>query len=121
MIRPDKQLAFPVQDSAPDAIAGGLGPVRPREASRTQVAGTKRSIFYRAHSYHTKVPPEGVPTLLEHFIDRGDVVADPFCGSGMTGVAALPTGRTSVLSHLSPAAAHIASNFTRRVEPEESA
>ena len=78
---------------------------------RSEVVGGKGSVFYRAHSYHTKVPPEGIVRMIEHYTEPGDVVVDPFCGSGMTGVACLQTGRTGLLSDLSPAAVHIASGY----------
>ena len=81
------------------------------------IAGGKGSVFYRAHSYHTKVPVEGLIQLMEHYTDPGDVVLDPFCGSGQTGVAAVLTGRRAVLSDLSPAAVHIARGYTARVDP----
>jgi len=74
-------------------------------------------VFFRAHSYHTKVPVEGLTQLLEHYTDPGDVVVDPFCGSGQTGVAALLTGRHAIISDLSPAAVHIARGYTTRVDP----
>ena len=81
------------------------------------IAGGKGSVFYRAHSYHTKVPVEGLVQLINHYTDPGDVVLDPFCGSGQTGVAAVLTGRRAVLSDLSPAAVHIARGYTARVDP----
>lgn len=82
------------------------------EPYRGEVRGSKGSVFYRTHSYHTKVPPEGIVPFIEYYTDPGDTVVDPFCGSGMTGVAALQTGRHGILSDLSPAAVHIASNNT---------
>ncbi len=82
------------------------------------IKGGKGSVFYRAHSYHTKVPVEGLVQLIEHYTDRDDVVLDPFCGSGQTGVAALLTGRRAILSDLSPAAVHIARGYTRRLDPD---
>ena len=60
---------------------------RVSEPYRSEVVGGKGSVFYRAHSYHTKVPPEGIVRMIEHYTNPGDVVVDPFCGSGMTGVA----------------------------------
>jgi DNA modification methylase len=83
---------------------------------RREVTGGKGSIFYRTHSYHTKVPPEGIVPMLEHYTDTGDRVLDPFCGSGMTGVAALLCGRQAVLSDLSPAAVHIAAGHTQPMD-----
>jgi 16S rRNA G966 N2-methylase RsmD len=92
-------------------------PLPPRSPDRSEIVGHKGSIFYRAHSYHTKVPPEGIARLIEHYTAPGDVVLDPFCGSGMTGVACRMTGRLGVLSDLSPAACHIASGYNADVEP----
>jgi 16S rRNA G966 N2-methylase RsmD len=84
---------------------------RVAEPYRSEVVGGKGSVFYRAHSYHTKVPPEGIVDMIEHYTDPGAVVVDPFCGSGMTGVACLQSGRSGLLSDLSPAAVHIASGY----------
>jgi 16S rRNA G966 N2-methylase RsmD len=86
------------------------------EPYRQEVVGGKGSVFYRTHSYHTKVPPEGIVPMIEHYTDPGDIVLDPFCGSGMTGVAALLSGRRALLSDLSPAAVHISSGHTTPVE-----
>lgn len=82
------------------------------------VEGGRGSPFYLAHSYHTKVPPEAIRPFIEHFTKPGDVVLDPFCGSGMTGVAAALEGRRSVLNDLSPAAAHLAWNHTHPCDPK---
>lgn len=76
----------------------------------------KNSPIYNAHSYHTKVPPEGIVPYIEHYTDPGDLILDPFCGSGMTGVAALMTGRHAILNDLSPAAVHIARNYCTPVD-----
>lgn len=87
-----------------------------READTAEVRGSKGSVFYRAHSYHTKVPVEGLSRLVEHYTDVGGVIADPFCGSGQTGVAAMLTGRHALVSDLSPAAVHIATGYTTKVD-----
>lgn len=86
------------------------------EAYRREVVGGKGSVFYRTHSYHTKVPPEGIIPMIEHYTNPGGSVLDPFCGSGMTGVAALLSGRRALLSDLSPAAVHIARGNTHPVD-----
>ena len=82
------------------------------------VKAGKNSPIYNAHSYHTKVPPEGIVPYIEHYTDPGDLVLDPFCGSGMIGVAALMTGRHAILNDLSPAAVHIAYNYCTPVDVE---
>ncbi|WP_088678706.1 DNA methyltransferase [Rhizobium sp. R339] len=92
-----------------------LTPDTPPEGK--SVSGGRGSPFYLAHSYHTKVPPEAIEPFIEHFTKPGDVVLDPFSGSGMTGVAASMLGRQAIINDLSPAAAHLAWNHTRECDP----
>lgn len=92
-------------------------PVPDAPPSERSVVGGRNSSIYLAHSYHTKVPPEAIKPFIEHFTKPGDVVLDPFSGSGMTGVAAALAGRGAILNDLSPAAAHLAWNHTRACEP----
>ena len=47
---------------------------------------------YMAHSYLTTVPVGAIEPFIEAFTKPGDVVLDPFAGSGMTGVAAAAVG-----------------------------
>jgi DNA-directed RNA polymerase subunit RPC12/RpoP len=82
------------------------------------VKAKRSGTIYNAHSYHTKVPPEGIVPYIEHYTDPGDLVLDPFCGSGMTGVAALMTDRHVILNELSPAAVHITYNYCTPVDAE---
>ena len=42
--------------------------------------------------------------FINSFPKKGDTVFDPFCGSGMTGVAALLTNRNALLPDISTAA-----------------
>jgi hypothetical protein len=95
----------------------------------------KNDRIYNAHSYHTKVPPRGIIPCILHYTQPGDVVLDPFCGSGMTGVAAQMCAnppkdlleqfpdlkdrvgpRACILNDLSPAACHIAYNYNTPVD-----
>lgn len=79
----------------------------------------KNSAVYTAHSYPTKVPPEAIEQFIEHYTSPGERVLDPFCGSGMTGVAACRTGRHAILSDLSPLAVHLAYNHTTKCDPRD--
>ncbi len=79
------------------------------------VSAGKNTYTYDAHTYHTKVPPQGIAELLAHYLPDGGLVLDPFSGSGMTGVAASVMGLDCVLNELSPAACFISNRFTTRV------
>jgi 16S rRNA G966 N2-methylase RsmD len=95
----------------------------------------KNDPIYNAHSYHTKVPPRGIIPYILHYTKPGDLILDPFCGSGMTGVAAQMCAnppanlleqfpelkervgpRLAILNDLSPAACHIAYNYNTSVD-----
>ncbi len=73
-----------------------------------QLKTMHRHPVYTFHPYHTKVPPQIIRSLIEQFTAPGERVLDPFCGSGMTGVAAREAGREAALSDLSPGATFIA-------------
>ncbi len=83
------------------------------------ISAGKNTYVYDAHTYHTKVPPQGIELLIDYYTRPGDVVLDPFCGSGMTGVAAAYKERKVILSDLSPAATFIAYNLNTPVDPAE--
>jgi len=80
-------------------------------------AVSKADSIYGVHAYHTKVPAEAIKPFLLEATRPGDLVLDPFCGSGMTGLAASQIGRRAWLGDLSPAAVHIARNYTTPCDP----
>src|SRR5271165_3103391 len=108
-----------------------------RPAFAADIKEGKNDAIYNAHSYHTKVPPRSIIPYILHYTQPGDLVLDPFCGSGMTGVAAQMCAhpaadildqfpelrdrvgpRACVLNDLSPAACHIAYNYNTLVNVE---
>lgn len=82
-----------------------------REPSAVDVSEGKNSKIYRAHSYHTKVPPLAIVPLIKHYTDEGDIILDAFSGSGMTGLASQYSGRRSVLCDLAPGATFVTQNY----------
>ena len=54
----------------------------------------RNSAIYNAHSFYTKVPPEGIVPYILHYTEPGDLILDPFAGSGITGVAAMMCTRS---------------------------
>lgn len=81
------------------------------------ISAGKNTYTYDAHTYHTKVPPQGIAEVIRRYLPGGGVMLDPFAGSGMTGVAARALGVDVILNELSPAASFIADRFTRRCDP----
>lgn len=88
-----------------------------RVALEHAISAGKNTYTYDAHTYHTKVPPQGIATILSEYLPDGGLVLDPFAGSGMTGVAARYLGYDAILNDLSPAASFISYNFVAQVDP----
>lgn len=74
---------------------------------------------YMAHAYLTKVPLAAIVPFIAAFTQPGDVVADPFAGSGMTGVAAAILGRRARLSDISVLGKHIGRNYVNMVDRDQ--
>lgn len=102
------------------------------EPFAADVSEGKTDPIYNAHSYHTKVPFKAIMKYILHYTKPNDIVYDGFCGSGMTGVAALMCGnedafhslsekgnlskdkfgvRKAIIGDLSPAASFISYNY----------
>jgi len=73
---------------------------------------------YMAHAYLTKVPVPAIEPFIAAHTPPGGTVADPFAGSGMTGVAAARLGRAAHLFDISVLGQHIGRNFVNLVDPE---
>lgn len=71
--------------------------------------------IYNCHAYLTKVPIGAIIPFIEFFTKPGEVVADVFAGSGMTGLAALSVGRSARLSDISALGQHIAQGYLEDV------
>lgn len=72
-----------------------------------------------SHVYWTKKPYPAIQYFIEQMTEEGDVVLDNMAGSGMTGVAALASGRKTILADISPAATWIAKNNLTPVDLNE--
>lgn len=85
-------------------------------------AQTPRSeTLWGPHGYH-RYPAKFIPQLVRHFIEmystRGQTVADPFLGSGTTGVEALRTGREFWGCDINPVAAFISRTKCTPLDPD---
>ncbi|MDE0449950.1 MAG: DNA methyltransferase [Spirochaetaceae bacterium] len=67
--------------------------------------------IYNCHQYLTKVPIAAIQPFIEACTQPGEIVADFFAGSGMTGLAALTLNRRARLSDISVLGQHIAHGY----------
>lgn len=72
--------------------------------------------FYSMHKYWSKKPYNLVSSFINRFSEHGDVVLDPFCGSGITAVEALKSHRKAVAVDLNPAAIFITETSLSHVD-----
>jgi 16S rRNA G966 N2-methylase RsmD len=77
---------------------------------------TKATAIYGMHTYWSKKPHDAIRQYIRHYTEEGDLVLDPFCGSGGTAVAALMEGRSAIAIDRSPAATFITKNYCTAIE-----
>ena len=80
---------------------------------------TKATAIYNMHTYWSKKPHDAIRQYIKHYTEPGDLVLDPFCGSGGTALAALMEGRKAIAIDRSPAATFITKNYCTPVDVEE--
>lgn len=80
---------------------------------------TKATAIYHMHRYWSKKPHDAIRQYTRHYTQPGDLVLDPFCGSGGTALAALMEGRKAVAIDRSPAATFITKNYCTPIDVRE--
>ncbi len=83
------------------------------------ITTTKATAIYNMHTYWSKKPHDAIQQYIRHYTKFGDIVLDPFCGSGGTVLAALIDGRAAIAIDLSPAATFITKNYCTPVDVDE--
>jgi len=79
---------------------------------------TKATAIYNMHVYWSKKPHTAIRQYIQHYTQPGDIVLDPFCGSGGTALAALLDGRKAIAIDRSPAATFITKNHCTPVDTD---
>lgn len=75
------------------------------------IEATKANAIYNMHTYWSKKPHDAIRQYIKHYTEPGDLVLDPFAGSGGTALAALIDNRKAIAIDRSPAATFIAKNY----------
>ncbi len=83
------------------------------------ITTTKATAIYNMHTYWSKKPHDAIRQYIRHYTKSGDIVLDPFCGSGGTALAALMEGRKAIAIDRSPAATFITKNYCTPVDVAE--
>ncbi len=71
----------------------------------------KSGTIFNMHSYWTKQPVDPIMFFIKKYSKAGDTILDPFCGTGMTGIAAVQLNRDVILNDLSPISIHISKGY----------
>ena len=58
--------------------------------------------MYLMHKYWARKPHNVVAEYISHYTKEGDIVLDPFCGSGPTPIEAVKLGRKGIGIDLNP-------------------
>src|ERR1051326_8431761 len=66
---------------------------------------------YRVHPFFTRRPANVVRSYVERYSQPGDLVLDPFGGTGVTAIEAFLLGRRAIHNDLNPFANFIAQNI----------
>ncbi len=66
---------------------------------------------YGVHPYFTRRPANVVRDYIERYSEEGDMVLDPFGGTGVTAIEAFLLGRSAIQNDLNPFANFIARNI----------
>src|SRR5437762_4916021 len=66
---------------------------------------------YGVHPYFTRRPANVVRSYIERYSQEGDLVLDPFGGTGVTAIEAFLIGRRAIQNDLNPFANFIARNI----------
>jgi SAM-dependent methyltransferase len=113
-VRAEDQISPVERDLLNRGLLIGLAPVE-----AWTVRGSNRQLAYATHGvfrFFGKFPPPIAAHLLRRDTDPGDLVIDPMCGSGTTGVEALLSDRRAALGDVNPLALLLARVKTRPLD-----
>jgi len=83
------------------------------------IKASKADAVYNMHSYASKKPFDAVSQYVKNFSLPGELVLDPFCGSGGAIYCALKNGRKAIAVDLSPSATFITKGICTPFDPHD--
>ena len=73
--------------------------------------------IYSTHKYWSKKPHNIIRHFIKTYSQKNDIVMDPFCGSGISNIEAILSGRKTVGIDINPAAIFITEQLLVKVKP----
>jgi len=73
--------------------------------------------IYAMHKYWSKKPANIIRDLIKKYSLEGDIVLDPFCGSGVSIIESLTLNRKAIGIDINPSAIFITKQMLNRVNP----
>jgi DNA modification methylase len=89
------------------------------ECSHTDLTPVTYKGIYSMHKYWGKKPHNIVRSFIEYYTEKGQIVMDPFCGSGVTAIEALLAKRKAIAIDLNPVATFITRATLLPVNPND--
>ena len=71
--------------------------------------------MYLIHKYWARKPHNVVSQYIRHYSKKGEIVLDPFGGSGVTAMEAIKAGRKAISIDLNPMSAFLIENTLSQV------
>jgi len=75
--------------------------------------------MYLIHKYWARKPHNVVSEYIRHYSKEGEIVLDPFGGSGVTAIEAIKAGRKAISIDLNPMSAFLIENTLSQVSSQE--
>ncbi|XRO77510.1 DNA methyltransferase [Methanocaldococcus sp. 10A] len=85
------------------------------EESFNHIADTYKGI-YALHKYWSKKPYNVIRHFILKYTNKGDIVLDPFCGSGISVIEALFTNRKAIGIDINPSAIFITKQTLSKID-----
>ena len=74
---------------------------------------------YSFHKYWARKPANVISQHIEHYTKPGEIVLDPFCGSGVSVIESLIAGRRAIGVDVNPMAVHLVKTTIQSAPKEE--
>jgi DNA modification methylase len=98
---------------------GAMRKTKPIEHIDYAIIAHAHTPMYLIHKYWARKPHNVVSEYIRHYSKEGEIVLDPFGGSGVTAMEAIKAGRKAISIDLNPMSAFLIENTLSQVSSQE--